>query len=117
MFRYLYRRTPRSEMIELVLPELLQIIGSSAFAHTEISSIRIPSGVKTIPMMAFYECRLLKTVYIPQSVTKIDLLAFSHTGLMDIFYEGSQLQWVAIKIDSLAEDNIPSSTKIHCNSW
>ena len=106
-----------SRIIELVLPELLQIIGSSAFADTEIISIRIPSGVKTIPIMAFYECRPLKTVYIPQSVTKIDMLAFSHTGLMDIFYEGSQLQWDAIKIEKYSEDNIPSSTKIHCNSW
>ena len=112
-----------SRINEVVLPEHLTDILSSVFSHSEITSIRIPSGVKTIHMFAFEECRMLKTVYIPQSVTKISSEAFDETDLTDIFYEGSQTQWDEISIDyflaagTIGTDGIPSSAKIHYNSW
>lgn len=53
-------------------------IGLSAFEGcTGLTSIYIPSGVKTLEQGAFYECSSLTYVKIPEGVTKIGLGAFS----------------------------------------
>lgn len=51
-------------------------IGSQAFAYSEVESVIVPDGMKTIGHNAFIECYDLKSIQIPNSVTKIDSMAF-----------------------------------------
>lgn len=52
-------------------------IGAEAFWQNKtMTSVTIPSGVKTISYAAFNECTSLKKVVIPSTVTKIDDAAF-----------------------------------------
>lgn len=54
----------------------LKEIGREAFYETNIQSISLPNGLKTIGNLAFYQCRNLSTVSIPSSTTSIGEAAF-----------------------------------------
>lgn len=58
------------------LPEGLTTIPKESFSSTKISSIVIPSTVKTIDENAFNGCNELTSITIPQSVTSINKNAF-----------------------------------------
>jgi len=47
----------------------------------------IPSSWTVIPFMKFYQCKDLKSVEIPRSVTEIAAYAFSESGLEVLFFE------------------------------
>ena len=49
-----------------------------------IGSITLSHGLTEIGERAFYNCRNLETVVIPETVTKIDRYAFTHSGLKSI---------------------------------
>jgi len=58
----------------------LKEISMVAFAMMYyLESIVIPDGVTVIGVESFRDCRILKDMYIPESVTKIDDLAFLRT--------------------------------------
>ncbi len=59
---------------QMVIPEGVQEIGSSAFLDTEITSLVIPASVKYILENAFRSC----------------------DQLMDVYYEGTEEQWAEI---------------------
>ena len=57
---------------DVVVPEGVSVIGSSAFAFCDkIVSIRLPETVTEIRKNAFMYCKSLKELYIPDSVTTI----------------------------------------------
>lgn len=49
-------------------------------------SITLPQGLKTIGSYSFYFCKKLTTITIPESVTSIELCAFSECELLSTFY-------------------------------
>ncbi len=54
-------------------------IGDYAFAYcSAVSSVSIPSGIRTIGDMAFYSCSALSSVSIPSGVTTLGERAFSN---------------------------------------
>ena len=55
----------------VTLPSSLTKIGEYAFASSGLKSIEIPEGVTEIGTLAFSNCKNLKMVYIPKSVTTI----------------------------------------------
>ena len=55
----------------------------------EIRAVTIGSGVTRIGMDAFSGCKNLRTVSIPNSVTAIDTLAFTGSGLTEVTIPGS----------------------------
>ena len=81
-----YENTPgikTSTKGELVIPESLggypvTGIGPRAFINcSNLTAVRIPSGVKTIDYGAFSECHGLESVTLPASVTRIGSWAFT----------------------------------------
>lgn len=91
-----------------VIPESIQSLSSYCFAGcTNLSSITIPKTITTIPtdaftgcfnltqinfnnsiiqimQSAFYQCTALKNIELPESVQRIDLLAFALTPIESI---------------------------------
>lgn len=61
---------------EVVIPETVTVINSSAFNASGIGKVNLPNGLKTIGGSAFYNNRLTEIV-IPDSVTSIGQLAFN----------------------------------------
>ncbi len=61
---------------EVVIPDTVTNIGSSAFNASGIAKVNLPDGLKTIGSSAFYNNRLTNIV-IPDSVTSIGALAFN----------------------------------------
>ena len=74
----------------------------------------IPNSVITIGDFAFSGCTSLKEITIPESVTDIGLGAFvGCTALTDIYYIGTEQDWLAISIDS--ENDPLLNATIHYN--
>lgn len=105
--------------LKALLPKNLKSIGSQAFWFCDFDSIIIPEGVTDIGDCAFEMCRNAITVYLPSSLKKIYLGAFSGcTKLTQVSYGGTLDQWKAIRIDTFVDewsniDNIISA-KVRC---
>ena len=61
---------------EVVIPDTVEEVGSSAFAQSGISKINMPSHLKTVGSSAFYS-NSIKELHIPSSVTSIGSLAYN----------------------------------------
>ncbi len=56
----------------------LKYIPVGFFAGWDFEEFRIPNGIESIHMGAFRNCRELKKIYMPDSVRKIESMAFKH---------------------------------------
>ena len=65
-----------NKLSSIVIPSSVKTINSYAFSSCSISSITIPEGVETIKEGAFRSCRNLENVVLPNSVTTIENDAF-----------------------------------------
>ena len=98
---------------KLVLNEMhdlkdLSFISAYGVEETKLTifcpTIKIPSGVKQFDDGAFYNC-YMQSVYIPQSVEKINSNAFDGCSrLKDVFFEGTKEQWETACGNSNPED-------------
>ncbi len=61
---------------EVVIPDTVETVESSAFSQSSIGKINMPANLKTIGDSAFYSNRI-KELHIPSSVTSIGTLAFN----------------------------------------
>lgn len=73
------------DMNDYKLPTGIKDIGDFSFARSNIFSIDIPEGVKSIGYGAFYHCDNLSDVTIPASVESIDAYAFNNTPYLNQF--------------------------------
>lgn len=90
---YLAKYTGSSS--EVVIPNVVTFIGMDWYPEPErLTSVTIPSSVTDIEMMAFYNC----------------------DNLTDVYYEGSEAQWKAIKIEDPQLNEALSKATIHYNS-
>ena len=64
-------------LIEIGLPQSIQIIDDFAFEWTGLQKILLPNGLSEIGRFAFYGCCNLEEIHIPDSVNKIGATAFS----------------------------------------
>ena len=82
-----------------------------------LSTVNIPSGVTLIEYSAFEDCSDLKTISIPSSVEEIKADAFLHTGLEDIYYEGTTGEWTTLtqEYDETNGNPIPGGNVLHLN--
>ena len=63
-------------LISVELPEGLTSLGGTAFMNTGLTSVKIPSTIKQLPMAVFGGCRDLVSVELPEGLTSIDYQAF-----------------------------------------
>jgi len=98
----------------LTIPNGVTRILQNTFQGSRLTNIVIPDGITEIDFATFTVSNL-KTVTIPASVTKIDVYAFNCRNLTDVFFNGTEEQWNAIKKE--AEGNDPLfSAAIHYNA-
>lgn len=77
----------------MVLPNSIETLGTSAFLNSEIKSITLPTNSKftIIPDSAFAKCTQLTEVIIPENVTQIDQDAFTdHSSSLILKFKGAQ---------------------------
>ena len=109
----------RDQSIKAVsIPEGTTEIGRFAFSRSSAESVTFPEGVTTIDYAAFYHCDNLNSVILPDTVTRVEAKAFTHTGWMDDFEENSMDDYlisgdilVAYKGD-LPEVTIPDGVRV-----
>lgn len=78
--KILMRYTGEKTVIEASDLSGITNINPNAFISTNITSVTLPSSVKSIGLNAFGNCENLSTVYIPSSVEKIAGYAFNWSG-------------------------------------
>ena len=82
-------------------------IGSCAFYSCDrLTSVMFGenSQLNAIGDGAFVYCRFLTSITIPAGVTTIDPWAFVKSGIIDVYYTGTEEQWNEIEIDSHNDD-------------
>ena len=108
-----------SSLVDVTLPSTLKEFeenptssdsGSMAFFSCKsLKNIVIPDGVTKLAAGLFYECSSLESITIPASITEIGRCAFgSCTKLKTVNYKGKKSEWEAISIDNRSseyEDN------------
>lgn len=63
---------------EVIIPDSVTSIGENVFAGCEsLISVRLPAGLKVIPGSAFNGCLLLKNMILPESLQRIEPFAFT----------------------------------------
>ncbi|WP_172916266.1 leucine-rich repeat domain-containing protein [Capnocytophaga canimorsus] len=65
-----------SKLTSITLPNELKIIKERAFENSPLTSLVIPEGVTFIEGSAFYSCKTLATITLPQTLTEIGESAF-----------------------------------------
>lgn len=96
----------------MVIPDGVKTIGLDAFSKCGyLADVSIPNSVTRISQGAFQHCIALHELVIPDSVIMFQSGTFTGSGLTDIYYTGTQVQWEAIA--SLSDAGIPQGCTIH----
>ena len=67
------------DITSIIIPSTVKTIGQAAFSNcTKLRDITISEGVREIGAYAFSGCELLQTVYIPESVVSMGELVFDN---------------------------------------
>ena len=94
------------------LPGSVEEISDFAFFRTSLIEISIPGNVAEIGEYAFADSYDLAVIFIPRSVKKIGRGAFNNCLLKDIYYGGSEEEWLE-KIDPWVRNEISSKVEMH----
>ena len=102
-------------LTSVTIPSSVRSIGYYAFCDCSgLTSVTIGSGVTSIYSYAFCGCSGLTSITIPDSVTSIGNSAFSRcSGLEEIHFNGIKSQWKAISKGDDWDYKVPSS-KVIC---
>ena len=72
-----------------IIPEGVKEIGDGAFAGTSIEEITMPNTVNKIGMVAFDDCKKLKTVTLNEGLNEIGYSAFGYSSIESITIPGT----------------------------
>lgn len=102
----------------VTVPDGVREIGEGAFWGCDIESVRLPQGVRSIRSEAFMNCRSLKTIDLPESVTTIEVEAFSGSGLRAIHLPNGikKIPGDCFSNTALTEITIPDSVHTICDN-
>ena len=83
-------------------------IGEDAFYRCVFTEIIIGKNVEVISAWAFESCYYLETVYIPLSVTEVEMFAFYTWSSNEItyYYQGSEEDWAEVDNNEIDEEDI-----------
>lgn len=84
------RRLPRIEKLDLSGTTGLASVGDCNGLRF-LTEVTLPDGITSIDNSAFYECRRLKSIQLPESVTRIGSQAFEYTGLNSATLENVEI--------------------------
>ena len=71
-------------LVEIILPDTVEIIGSGAFKSSGITRVILPENLKDIGNEAFYDCRELLQLSIPKSVERIGPVPVSPSYISNV---------------------------------
>lgn len=80
-------------LVNVLLPEGLTVIGKGSFGCSGIESITLPDSLISIGESAFYECVNLKSINIPKSLTTLGEYAFYNSGLEIILLDNEKIKF------------------------
>lgn len=69
---------------KIVIEKGTKIIGAGAFRHSVVNEVILPSSIEKIQDYAFENCRNLKTIDLPDTLTTISSHAFSGANLYEM---------------------------------
>ena len=104
-YLYLWKATSK-EITSATVHHQTKMIGSSAFKGCqELINLPLGNSVESIFDRAFSDCKKLRTVIIPISVTKIGQFLCSGCESFDtVYYAGTPEEWKKIEIESENEE-------------
>ena len=109
---------------DIEIREGTALMGTQSFAGTEITSVKFPSTLKSIPYASFYWCEKLNNVVIPGNIKEIGPSAFSGCENLSnlTIEEGVELigSGAFYFCNNLNEVTIPKSVKqidMHAFGW
>ncbi len=80
---------------KVVFEDGVRNIGGYAFhGMKSLESITIGNSLTSIGEKAFYNCQSITSVVIPINVTSMGDDAFKYSGVTDVYYEGTEEQWI-----------------------
>lgn len=87
------RWRPNAESPVVIPPawqgKIVRKIGDRAFAGGNVSGILLPEHISAIGNYAFYQCRSLHNILLPQDVESLGIGAFSQSGITGVHIPGS----------------------------
>lgn len=94
----------------------IKTIGECTFFKCEkLESLIIPEGVTHIMDSALFDCKSLKNLSIPKSMENIERHSLGHTyDLENIFYGGTEENWVKIEGVYVCSGARPDNTYFNC---
>lgn len=100
----------------LVLKKGIEKLPAQCFRDTDITSVMIPSTIKSIGSMAFYGCSELMSISIPESVIAIERNTFDGcTGLKSV-YITSIKTWCNIAFDTASSNPLSVASILYANN-
>ncbi|MBR2024454.1 MAG: leucine-rich repeat domain-containing protein [Clostridia bacterium] len=91
----------------VILPNTVTDLGDWNFQGMSLTSFAIPTGVTSINNSTLNDCKSLTTVYINNTLTKVNNRVFNNTALEKIFYVGTLDQLNTLLDNSSTENNAP----------
>ncbi len=78
----LYSCTRMEDIVQV--PETVQVIAESAFSQCPVRQVLLPMGLRQIQQFAFFGCKELVSVSLPEGLEEIGSYAFGNTGLTEL---------------------------------
>jgi len=101
-----YYRYAIPSSLKTVVITSCKAIGEEAFYNCrDINRVELPEGLETIGSRAFYLCRGLTSIVIPSTLKTIGKSAFLSSSVSRVDYTGTQAQWNSILIDGYGNYN------------
>ena len=98
-------------LTSVYIPDGVKNIGNNAFGQCQsLTDVRIPLGVESIGKNAFGKCTALTQIHIPNSIRTIGQQAFYLSSITDVFYDGSDSEWLLIKIQIAGNQSMICAT-------
>lgn len=109
---------------DIAIREGTTMMCEDAFGMSNITSVQLPSTLKSIPHLGFYRCKYLDNVVIPGNVTEIGANAFSWCESLSILAISEGVEHIGeaafFRCNNLNEVTIPKSVTqidLHAFGW